>query len=441
MTAKRDLKRRVRQRQARTGEAYVTARRHVIAASADGDPDADPETDAGIGDAETADATTTSAEAGALRRVADPDPADAVASPGLAGTVPAGAAAGAPGAVDAELDTADTGPVRAAASAAAAPGDQAAIGTIAAPVPGPPAGAARSVAELGDEAAARPVAPAPGTPAGAAMSVVELLDITDQARRVGLVCHIAMFPSLAARVEPASVLVRLRDLLVETAGDPQFRLLSQVALAGTMPALPPRVVMPSVQTVQRFFQRARAGIGGVSEDGFTLAFHVAGRDGLVPVGCAVHWPRPSLVLSGIDDLMSDVAGLRDWLTTEGRSGTGRQVAQLLAMHALPGAVRAAPSPFAPTLFVVHDGRRYAITQDEFLIGRSRGTVHLAIQDGLVSRHHAAVIRRNGAHYLKDLGSAHGITYKGMRIDNKRIDEGDVFQLGDHELRFTFQDEK
>jgi len=26
----------------------------------------------------------------------------------------------------------------------------------------------------------------------------------------------------------------------------------------------------------------------------------------------------------------------------------------------------------------------------------------------------------------------------MRIDNKRIEEGDVFRLGDHELRFTFR---
>jgi len=64
-------------------------------------------------------------------------------------------------------------------------------------------------------------------------------------------------------------------------------------------------------------------------------------------------------------------------------------------------------------------------------------------DGMVSRRHAAVLRRHGVHYLKDLGSTHGITYKGMRIDNKRIDEGDVFQIGDHELRFTYRsdDEK
>jgi hypothetical protein len=259
------------------------------------------------------------------------------------------------------------------------------------------------------------------------VSVVELLDVSEQARRLGLVCRVAMFPDLAARIEPAMMLARLRELLIETAGDPEFRLLSQVALTGSAPPRPLRPSsVPSFKDVQRFFRRALAGIGGVSEDGATLAFHVAGRDGLVAVACALH-SDTSLVLSGIDDLIVDAARLRDWLTAE----------------VLGGSVRFRPRPLAPTLYVVHDGRRYAINRDEFLIGRSRATVHLAIKDGLVSRHHAAVIRRNGVHYLKDLGSTHGILYKGMRIDNKRIDEGDAFQIGDHELRFTYRsdDEK
>ena len=49
-----------------------------------------------------------------------------------------------------------------------------------------------------------------------------------------------------------------------------------------------------------------------------------------------------------------------------------------------------------------------------------------------------MIRRNGTFYIKDLGSTNGIDYKGMRIDNKRIDEGDVFHLCDYELRFTYR---
>jgi len=94
-------------------------------------------------------------------------------------------------------------------------------------------------------------------------------------------------------------------------------------------------------------------------------------------------------------------------------------------------------PVAATLCVSYDGRRHEIRKDEFVIGRDRKLCDLQIKDGLVSRKHAAVIHRHGAHYLKDLGSTHGVVYKGMRIDNKRIDEGDVFHLGEHELRFTY----
>jgi hypothetical protein len=42
MTAKKDLKRRVRERAAQTGESYVTARRNVLAQQGDGHVDAEP---------------------------------------------------------------------------------------------------------------------------------------------------------------------------------------------------------------------------------------------------------------------------------------------------------------------------------------------------------------------------------------------------------------
>ena len=106
---------------------------------------------------------------------------------------------------------------------------------------------------------------------------------------------------------------------------------------------------------------------------------------------------------------------------------------------------AAPTPPAPvplgagpTLFLVYNGQRYPVTKDQFIIGRGSKTSDLPIKDGNISRKHAAVIRRNGTFYIKDLGSTNGIDYKGMRIDNKRIDEGDVFHLCDYELRFTYR---
>ena len=93
---------------------------------------------------------------------------------------------------------------------------------------------------------------------------------------------------------------------------------------------------------------------------------------------------------------------------------------------------------APTLFLIYNGQRYPVTKDQFIIGRGSKTSDLPIKDGNISRKHAAVIRRNGTFYIKDLGSTNGIDYKGMRIDNKRIDEGDVFHLCDYELRFTYR---
>jgi len=103
---------------------------------------------------------------------------------------------------------------------------------------------------------------------------------------------------------------------------------------------------------------------------------------------------------------------------------------------------AAPPPMmgsaGPTLFLVYNGQRYPVTKDQFIIGRGSKTSDLPIKDGNISRKHAAVIRRNGTFYIKDLGSTNGIDYKGMRIDNKRIDEGDVFHLCDYELRFTYR---
>jgi len=96
------------------------------------------------------------------------------------------------------------------------------------------------------------------------------------------------------------------------------------------------------------------------------------------------------------------------------------------------------SASGPTLFLVFNNQRIPVDKDQFIIGRGSKTSDLAIKDGNISRKHAAIIRRNGTYYIKDLGSTNGIDYKGMRIDNKRIDEGDIFHLCDYEIRFTYR---
>lgn len=93
---------------------------------------------------------------------------------------------------------------------------------------------------------------------------------------------------------------------------------------------------------------------------------------------------------------------------------------------------------APPLYLVFDNQKYRIDKDQFIIGRGSKSSDLPIKDGNISRKHAAIIRRNGTYFIKDLGSTNGIDFKGMRIDNKRIDEGDLFHLCDYELRFTYK---
>src|SRR5262249_6827673 len=94
-------------------------------------------------------------------------------------------------------------------------------------------------------------------------------------------------------------------------------------------------------------------------------------------------------------------------------------------------------PGAPTLFLTFRGERYPITSDCYRIGRMH-TTDLAIDDRQIEGLHAVVVKRNGAYYVWDLRSTAGVVFRGLRIENKRIEEGDVFALAGHELQFTYR---
>jgi hypothetical protein len=160
-------------------------------------------------------------------------------------------------------------------------------------------------------------------------------------------------------------------------------------------------------------------------------------------------PRPGAVTNQPPGMGASAAmtARRPAPPTPGYANAGRPAASPSvgpAPHVAPQMPPAAPpippamGSGGPTLFLIYNGQRYPVTKDQFIIGRGSKTSDLPIKDGNISRKHAAVIRRNGTFYIKDLGSTNGIDYKGMRIDNKRIDEGDVFHLCDYELRFTYR---
>lgn len=90
------------------------------------------------------------------------------------------------------------------------------------------------------------------------------------------------------------------------------------------------------------------------------------------------------------------------------------------------------------LYLFFEGNWYTVDQDQFVIGRGSKFSDLPIKDANISRRHCAVVRRAGEYYIKDLGSTNGVEFAGQRVDDHRVEEGNVYYLCDHELRFSFQ---
>ena len=90
------------------------------------------------------------------------------------------------------------------------------------------------------------------------------------------------------------------------------------------------------------------------------------------------------------------------------------------------------------LVVYYRGQRSEVNKDRFIIGRGKQSSDLTIKDPNVSRQHAMIECLNGQYFMVDMGSTNGIEYNGMRIDNKRVEEGDVFHICDYEIRFTYR---
>jgi pSer/pThr/pTyr-binding forkhead associated (FHA) protein len=98
----------------------------------------------------------------------------------------------------------------------------------------------------------------------------------------------------------------------------------------------------------------------------------------------------------------------------------------VASHSLPAA-----------LSIYYAGERFSVTKERFIVGRGKQSSDLTIKDPNVSRQHAMVEFLNGQYYMVDMGSTNGIEYNGQRVQRKVINEGDVFRVCDHELRFSF----
>jgi pSer/pThr/pTyr-binding forkhead associated (FHA) protein len=75
------------------------------------------------------------------------------------------------------------------------------------------------------------------------------------------------------------------------------------------------------------------------------------------------------------------------------------------------------------------GKRLSIKRDEITLGR-RSTNDIVLNDPMVSRLHAIVVRRSGSLLVEDLGSHNGTYVNGERVMFLRqLQHGDLLQIG------------
>ena len=168
-----------------------------------------------------------------------------------------------------------------------------------------------------------------------------------------------------------------------------------------------------------------------------------GRQSLFPIDARATSPQPSTPPAPVESALPGLAPETDAFAQLRRTGVAPAVSQQPAASAgAPPAYEVAKTSStgqgrAP-LYIIFNNQRIPVRKEQFIIGRGLKTSDLAIKDTNISRRHAAVLFHNGAYYIKDLNSTNGIEYNGMRIDSKRVEEGDSFKICDYEFRFTYQ---
>ncbi len=75
---------------------------------------------------------------------------------------------------------------------------------------------------------------------------------------------------------------------------------------------------------------------------------------------------------------------------------------------------------------------------EFVIGRDAGCA-LPIEDGTISRRHAALRRDGQGFSVRDLGSRNGIRVQGRKVSESPLAHGDILHVGSVQLRFLAEE--
>lgn len=87
--------------------------------------------------------------------------------------------------------------------------------------------------------------------------------------------------------------------------------------------------------------------------------------------------------------------------------------------------------------VLADGSRVRIGPEPISLGRYPDN-DIVLPEDEVSRHHAEVRRLDGGFHVVDLNSLNGTKVNGSGVTDRRLEDGDVIQIGAHSLRFELE---
>jgi type II secretory pathway predicted ATPase ExeA len=113
-------------------------------------------------------------------------------------------------------------------------------------------------------------------------------------------------------------------------------------------------------------------------------------------------------------------------------------ARCIEHPALPRGTWAQSPPGLPELYVTHNGQTLSelcFDRHRFLIGRSQHN-DIPISSNFVSRHHAMLVRNDGATFLMDLNSTNGTFVNSKRVSIQALIHEDIISIGNHRIKFS-----
>ena len=239
-------------------------------------------------------------------------------------------------------------------------------------------------------------------------------------------------------------------------GSPQGRP-GAPAVPARQPALPPMpaagrvTAIPSLQSQQ---QPGRPSMPGGMQGGMPAGMQ-GGMQGGMPGGMqgGMPGPMPGGMQGGMQQGGPMTPGARAPAAMPNLPQRGAPPGAMPKLNAQPPMVQQPPpmqqqqqpmqqqrpAPAAQrTLFAVYGDQEVPVNKEEFFIGRGQKMCDLVIRDTNISRQHARVVLHNGAYWMIDNQSTNGVEFRGAKIQQKKVDDGDVFTICGHDVHFFYR---